>query len=107
MPLILLKLSILSSLIIREIELWPIFLLKARKFTGFCQKIQKKPVLTKNFSMVSYHLKNESKLNGKLRPYLCKHLTLTVLKQIIPIRVPNQSWARVSIIDYELPHNMW
>ena len=50
---------------------------------------------------------NESKLNGKLRPYLCNHLTLCVLKQIIPIRVSHQSWARVSIIEYELPNNMW
>ena len=47
MPLILLKLSILSSLIIHDIELWPIFLPKARKFTRFYQKIQEKMVLAK------------------------------------------------------------
>ena len=49
MPLILLKLGILSSLIIHGIELWPIFLLKGRNFTRFYQKIQKKMVLAKIF----------------------------------------------------------
>ena len=49
MALILLKLSILSSLIIHESEMWPFFLLKASKPTRFYQKIQKKMVLAKIF----------------------------------------------------------
>ena len=75
MPLILLKLSILSSLIIHESELWPFFLLKASKSTRFYQKIQKKNGSSKkNFNYYPTTLKKMFLVTNFFIVYIIKNV---------------------------------